>query len=93
MGNDVYPWYIEASLDSSNASAASLIFQTQANVSSDGYVRFTNLGVSSVGNNFKINYNFKLPVGLKQSVDFFSFFFTDWAINKKNHNDFFIFKI
>lgn len=55
-------WVIEAKLASSEL-GATLLYQTESSVV-DGYANFTNLTISSVGQDFTITFNFKLPVGI-----------------------------
>jgi hypothetical protein len=63
IGNQQYPWIVEASVNSSSSQNAKIILQTQAYVV-NGYANFTNLGVSDVVTNLVISYSFVLPVGV-----------------------------
>lgn len=63
IGNDNHPWTIQATINSTSNSKASLIFQTEVSVL-NGYANFTKLGVSDLVENLVISYSFKLPAGL-----------------------------
>lgn len=65
LGNENFPWVVQANLTSTSNPSATLILQTEANVV-DGYATFETLGISDV-TTFAITYSFKLPEGLNAS--------------------------
>ena len=59
-----YEWTVQASLIKKRGSSAVLIGKTKATLDNDGYVRFTNLGISVAEPNIIIQYSFNVPVGV-----------------------------
>ncbi len=56
-------WIVLATVSSSTDANARIIYQTNATVV-NGYANFTNLGISSVTDQFVINYKFDVPTGV-----------------------------
>ena len=74
LGNNQFPWYIEATLTGSTNPATELIFTTTAMVV-NGYATFTDLGISLADPSFTISYNIKVPEGVnKYTINLYFFF-------------------
>lgn len=67
MGTSLDPWIIQAKINSSSNSNASLIIQTEAPVV-NGYANFTNLSVSDLVDTIVIGYSLKQPQGVNSSL-------------------------
>ena len=67
-----YEWTIRAriirdnSSNDTNSTMAVLIGQSTAVLDNDGYIRFTNLGLSLTESGVVIEYSFDLPVGIDE---------------------------
>lgn len=65
IGNDKFPWVIQATLNYTSNPSTQLIIETEANVV-NGFANFTKLGISEVTENLAISYKFKVPQGVDQ---------------------------
>lgn len=68
VGNEDFPWIIEAVVFNSSNTVLKTTLQTEAKLETDGYVRFKNLAVSEQADYFNLKYQFKLPTGLKPAT-------------------------
>ena len=67
-----YEWTVQArivrdnSSNDTNSSMAELIGQTKAILDNDGYIRFTNLGLSLTESDVVLEYSFAVPIGVDE---------------------------
>ena len=67
-----YEWIVQArivrdnSSNDTNSSMAELIGQTKAILDNDGYIRFTNLGLSLTESDVVLEYSFSVPIGVNE---------------------------
>ena len=66
IGNSQYQWTIEAELINCTNENATLIFQTQGTLSSNGTVNFENMGISSYTESCRVRFHINTPVGVNE---------------------------
>ena len=64
IGNDLFPWTIEAELVNCSNSQANLLYQNKANVNSNGTAIFTQLGISAYSDSCRLRFSIMVPVGV-----------------------------
>jgi hypothetical protein len=74
VGNELYPWKIEATLADSSDPTAQLLAESSAQVDANGYVTFKNLGITKTVESFSLAYNFKPIEGIAEYLNLFFFF-------------------
>ena len=75
VGNELYPWKIEATLADSSDPTAQLLAESSAQVDANGYVTFKNLGITKTVESFSLAYNFKPIEGIAEYLNLFFFFY------------------
>lgn len=68
IGSDEQPWTLVATIVNSSNPTLTIVYQTEANLDNEGFIKFTNLGVSDVAGSFRIKYEFKTPIGVNASL-------------------------
>ena len=61
MGNEEFPWIIEAEIFSSDNPSARIVNQNEAQLNDTGLVIFEKMGISEIASNIKIRYRLKPP--------------------------------